>query len=834
MPRLPAALAAALLALPAAAQLQDPASPLPGGLTLPVLGAAAADEATAVGVNPAGAGFVGAPSLHYFHQQAGGSRQERGDGLYLAGLLGHLGPSAAMEWVSPDDGAGQRYRRTTLGLALSDGRTASLGFSWRWWNSPDPAVEALQCWDVGLTVRPARWLSLAAAALGNDARLSGQRVPVRFDVGLATRLLAERVTLSADLLADDADGQAFRSTHLAGGLGVDVGGGFSLQGQVRFPLPDAPEGQRDPAGVVTLTWNSPRTGVSGGAAFAGAGSDSVLGLRVSAERYRAPALLAEAARLDVAEELEPRRFLVFTMGERDRYGALLKKLERAREDGEVRAVLLEVEGLPLGAGRVEELRGAIARLRAVKPVLVYLTGGGTREYWLASAATAVAAPPGTTLVVNGVARTQLYLKDGLARLGVAVEVARAGAWKSAPEPLTRSGPSDEARAMSAALLDDLSGRLRADLAAGRKLPPERVAALLDQGLFSSAEAKAAGLVDEVLWPDELEAWTRRVARVGARLVDGWEPAPRRTAERWGPAPAIAVVRLEGTIAGGKSRGEPLGDGSLAGAETVAEAIRSAGEDGRVRAIVLRVESPGGDASASDLIWRAVTRAKARKPVVVSMGDVAASGGYLAAVGADLIVAEPSTLTGSIGVFMLKPDLSGLLEKLSLGRDLQQRGKVAAVDSVWKPWSAEERAAVERQVEATYQGFLQKVAEGRRLPPADVEALAGGRVWTGAQALERKLVDRLGGLAEAVDAARERAGLPAGAEVELTWLGGRERFDLSTPLDSTAALLSDATPPSQLARMAARVPELRTAALLLELGPMLALPLEWLEPTPAVP
>jgi protease-4 len=209
-----------------------------------------------------------------------------------------------------------------------------------------------------------------------------------------------------------------------------------------------------------------------------------------------------------------------------------------------------------------------------------------------------------------------------------------------------------------------------------------------------------------------------------------------------------VVQLEGTIVDGKSRGEPLGDGGMAGAESVAAAVTAAGADGRVKAIVLRIESPGGSAHASDLIWRAVMMAKQKKPVVVSMGDMAASGGYLVAVGADYLLAEPTTLTGSIGVFALKPDLSGALEKLSIGRDLQQRGKVSDVFSLVKPWTPEERAAVERQIEATYRSFLEKVAEGRKLTPARVELVAGGRVWTGAQALEQGLVDRLGGLAEA--------------------------------------------------------------------------------------
>lgn len=825
MPRSAAALAALLVALPAAAQVQAPAGPYPG-LALPTLGAAAAEEATAIAVSPAGPGLVAAPQLHYLHEQADRDGGFLGDGVYAAGLLGPLGPSLAMEWIRPGAGAA-RYRITTLGLALSDGRTASLGVAWRWWTSPDPAVDALKSWDLGLTLRPARWLSLGASAQGLGARLAGERLPARWDVGLATRLLDDGLTLSADLLADDAEGARFRSRDLTAGAQLELRSGLTLSAQLRWPL-EGPAPEREVATLLAVGWNAAHGGATVGRTSRRGESRWLAGLRSSVERYRGGPEASVAPRLDVAAALRPRRVLFFAVRDEDPLGELLARLDRAGDDPEVSALVLEVGELPVGAGRVEELRAAVGRLRARKPVLAYLTGGGTPGYWLASAASAVAAPPDGAVLVNGLARGQLYLRDGLARLGVAVEVARAGAWKAAPEPLTRSGPSDEARTMTAALLDDVWDRLRADVAAARGLPPERVAALLDQGLFTAAEAKAAGLVDELLWPDELRAWAGRAAGRPARLAPAWRPAPERAAQRWGPRPVVAVVRLEGTIVAGKSRGEPLGDGGLAGEETVTAALRAAAEDGAVRAIVLRVESPGGDAEASGRIWREVRQARRRKPVVVSMGDYAASGGYLAAVGADAIVAEPSTLTGSIGVFVLKPDLSGLLERLSIARDVQQRGRNADVASLAKPWSAEERAAVERLVAATYRAFLEKVAEGRGLSPEAVEQVAGGRVWTGAQALERRLVDRLGGLREAVALAGARAGLRAGEPVELRWLGGR-RLSLASPLEALGALAAEAASPSPLARAVAAVPELRTAALLQELGPVVALPMEWLEP-----
>jgi protease-4 len=362
------------------------------------------------------------------------------------------------------------------------------------------------------------------------------------------------------------------------------------------------------------------------------------------------------------------------------------------------------------------------------------------------------------------------------------------------------------------------------VARGRQLDPAAVTALIDRGVFSAEEARSERLVDALLWPDELEGWTRKVTGRSLDLGGGYAPAPHRQARHWGRPPVIAVIGLEGIISGGRSRREPLGIGGLSGAESVIDQLEEAARSSQVKAIVLRIDTPGGDAVASDLIWRAVKKAREKKPVIASLGDLAASGGYLVAVGAERIVAEPSTLTGSIGVFVLKPELSGVLEKLSIQRHVQARGRHADISSLARPWTAEERALVERQVDVVYGHFVDRVVEGRSLPRAEVEKVAGGRVWTGQQALSRKLVDQLGGLDDAVAVARQRAGLGADAVVEVRRSGGGWS-DLQ--LSSVVAAMDGDEP--LLRRTAALVPELRTAALLLELGPVLALPVEWVDP-----
>jgi protease-4 len=800
----------------------DRARGLPSGLALPVLGVAAAEEPSGLGLTPAAAGFVPSLALQYFHE-ADGTRRADADGLYAATMWGPLGLGLSAEWIRPTPSDGPRYRKTTFALALGDARTGSLGVGWNFFSSRDAALDDLGTWDVGLTTRPSRFLSLGLSARGLDARRGGERLPVRWDVGAATRLARDTLTLAVDLVGDDAGGSFFRRTHVTAGLGLELRSGLSLAAQAAFPIRDDPAIDGDVSAVIAVGWNTARSGLLGGATSLPHGSGWLVGARSSSERYRGPGAGRAAPLVDVKRALSPRRTLFLSLREQDPHGELVRRLEGFRGDPEVAAVVLEIEALPVSVARIEELRAVVAGLRARVPVLAYLQGGGTKEYYLASAATAIAAPPDTTLVVNGFAGSTLFLKDALGKLGVGFEVVRAGAYKTAAEPLVRSEASPEAREVANAVLDDVFGRVVAEIGRTRELPEDRVRALLDEGLFTSARAKEAGLVDVLAWPDELEGVVRGLARRKVVLARGHETAPRRTAESWGPAARIALVRLEGMITPGEARRDPLGADRLAGADTVAAQLRRATDDAEVKAIVIRIESPGGDAAASDLVWRELVRARQKgKPVIASLGDVAASGGYLVAAGADAIVAEASTVTGSIGVFALKPDLSGLLGKLAVSREAYARGQNAEVTTLARPWSEGERAAVEKQVDAVYEVFLSRVTQGRRLPREEVERLAGGRVWTGRQALERGLVDRLGSLSDAIQLARERAGLGPGALVEVTpvrgaiWrLGDRAIEALSSP--------------APFARTLAAVPELRAASALSEMGTVLALPLEWVAP-----
>jgi protease IV len=796
----------------------------PAGLALPSAGVASGEEPAALAVNPAAAGFNRGLTLQYFHERAedrllpAGAGGMLGDGIYAA-----AGPLAlTSEWIRP--ASGPHYRKLGLGLGIG-GRTASVGLSWNGWSSDDPGLARLRTWDLGITVRPIRWLSLGAAALDLDGRLAGTWLPVRYQFGVATRLLGDSLTISTDWFADDRARGTFQSRAVALGVGLESPFGIAIHAQVHSPT------QRHVAGIpgaaifqLALSFQTRRAGLV--AAAGGTGRDheasSLLGLRVSSRDYRGLPLPPRPLLVDLVQELDPPRTLL-RPSRSDPFGALLRKLDALAQDDEVGTVVVRIDRLALAPGHADELRAALLALRARKPVIAWIHGGGLREYALATAASRIEMLPAAMLYLTGHSSTSLYLKDTLARLGIAFEAVAIGKYKNAPDPLVRGDISDAEREVKEAVLGDLYGREVAAVAEARRLPEARVRALVDQGLFSAAEARQAGLVDGLAWPDELE----KRLRASGGLARGWSEPEPRLAQRWGPRPAVAVIRVSGTIVPGRSRGGVL-PGGLSGADTVVSLIRKASQDGDVKAIVLRVDSPGGDAVASDLIWRALTEARRRgKPVVVSMGDVAASGGYWISTAGDAIVAEPSTLTGSIGVFALKPDLSGLLAKLDARQVTVKRGARADLESPFRPWTEEEREAIRRELGAVYSTFLGRVSHARKLTPEEVDRAAQGRVWTGAQALERKLVDRLGSLQDAVTLARDRARIAPGEAVEVR------------RLEASRTLLEEYGPGADpgagvLARLLDGAPELRAAAALLEMGPVVALPLGWVTPVAGGP
>jgi protease-4 len=448
--------------------------------------------------------------------------------------------------------------------------------------------------------------------------------------------------------------------------------------------------------------------------------------------------------------------------------ALVEAVDRAARDPGVKGLVLRVGAVDTGWARVQELRDALVRFRkSGKPSWAHLEFAGNLEYFLATGCAKVAASPTAMLDVSGLAAEVSFYKGTLDKVGVEAQFEGVGKYKNAPNLFTEAGFTAPHREQMEALVASLFGQYVRAVAEGRGLAPKDVRALIDRGPFRASEAKEAGLVDELLYRDQVED---RVPAAERLSPAGYVKAGRGFG--FDGRPQVALVYAVGDIVPGESQSSPFG-GGLAGSDTIVRGLRQAGQDDGVRAIILRVDSPGGSGTASDAIWHAVGVARRTKPVVVSMGDYAASGGYYIAMGADAIVAEPGTITGSIGVFSGKFSLRGLYGKLGVSQETVRRGKNATLFSSWDPWTEEERAKVRGLNVAFYETFITKAAEGRKKTPQEIDAVAQGRVWTGEEALRAGLVDALGGLDAAVGLARQRARIPKGQEVHFVVLPQRK-------------------------------------------------------------
>jgi len=453
---------------------------------------------------------------------------------------------------------------------------------------------------------------------------------------------------------------------------------------------------------------------------------------------------------------------------------VLTGLKAARADERVKALIVKVGGKPIGLGIVQELREAVARFRATgKPAWAWAEtmgefSAGNLPYYLATAFDAIYLQPSGDLGLTGLAVERVFLRGSLDKLGVTMEVGARHEYKSAAEQLTERGFSGPAREATERIAASVTSQLADAIAERGKVTPEEARRLINAGPYLADQALEAGLVDALGYRDEVYAALRK--QVGEdpvllylgryqRSKDLANRAKQLAAPR---QPAVALITATGAIRRGRNGRSPL-TGNAMGSDSITAALRAAMADSHIRAVVLRVNSPGGSYVASDSIWREVVRIRnAGKPLVVSMSDVAASGGYFISMAADAIVAQPGTVTGSIGVISGKPVLSEMLGKAGMTTDSIVLGDNAAMFSTSKPFTMQEWQIVDSWLDHIYADFTGKVSAGRGLSAERVHELARGRVWAGADAHERDLVDELGGLEEAAEIARRRAGLPATA------------------------------------------------------------------------
>jgi protease-4 len=511
----------------------------------------------------------------------------------------------------------------------------------------------------------------------------------------------------------------------------------------------------------------------------------------------------------------------------------LDRIRKVRTEAKVQALYLQLDGLSVGWGKLDELSRAIAGVRkSGKKVFAYLESGSTKDYLVALACDEICLPESGWLMLTGMRAEVSFYKDLFEKIGVQADMLQMGDFKAAAEPFMRSSMSKPARAQLTSVIDDFFEKSLVERIVqareDKNFTADQVKKLIDEGPYTARAAVKAGLVDRVAYADDYRdqlkealkkqhhadetAFVKDYGKEKKKDIDFSNPfaifkllaAPAKS--KSSSDPKIAVIYANGVITTGKSE-EGLFSSATMGSTTMIAAIREAEEDKTVKAIVLRVDSPGGSALASDLIWNELKRSK--KPVLASMSDVAASGGYYISMAAQKIYAEPGTLTGSIGVVGGKLAIGGTLNKIGINTEVISRGANSGIFSSDKPFSDSERKVMTALMKDIYDQFLDKALAGRHkagksMTREELVKLAGGRIWTGRQAKENGLIDELGTLGDAIEAARKLAKLPAGKEPELLLLPKSKTF-LDSFLDE---MVSSQTPGMRMRSLVREVPELQ--------------------------
>ena len=690
---------------------------------LPTNSVATSDDALSTFINPAGLGTSRALNLYYlrtYHSDYPGD-----DAFFISAPGGGFG----MEFVNaPKDIDFTRY---SLSAGRHFGSSLYWGTSYSWISSDDMEYDKYKSVSVGLMYRR-RFFSIGAIGRElNRPKLYNQKLGRSYDVGFALRPGTWRTTLSVDMhKVQDIQGLDFS-------YGVEV-----------RPIREL---------MLRGTYNSDKSfdirfGINiGNYGFGNANYYE------ESRKSNAGVGYFHFSTAPVSKPINRKRFFVkMNLEEVNRV------LRIAKWDDDVAGALIQINGTDYGLGRYQEMRDVILDFqKAGKVVIAYITVCSTGEYVVAAACDSILMHPSTELRLVGLRTEPTFFKGLLDKFGIHALLENIGKYKSAPEAFTRSDMSEPYRENMESILDDLYDQLSNDIASTRGWTQDFVKELIDDGPYTAVEAFRNKLVDEIVYSDGLQHRANKVVGTDVNLVNtsdyfksGLYP------HEWSvPKPKIAIIEAEGMMLPGESFIDPFTGTKVMGADTIARAIQYTRNNDSIHAVVLRIDSVGGAVIAADVIWNELVQLTVKKPLIVSMGDIAASGGYYIAAPADVIFAEPGTITGSIGVIGGKFSYKGLYEKLGIHKEILKRGKNADFYSNYTDYPPEDQAIVKKQISEIYDDFVAKVTRGRkRLNRTKVEKVAQGLIWTGRQAQENGLVDELGGLSEALSIAQMKAGL----------------------------------------------------------------------------
>ena len=443
---------------------------------------------------------------------------------------------------------------------------------------------------------------------------------------------------------------------------------------------------------------------------------------------------------------------------------LLDCINKATIDPKIKGIVLRPLGSSIGWGKIEELRDALFQFQETgKPVYVYLEMAGNRDYYLSLTGDMIFGSPTGMLMINGLLGGSYFIKGTFDKIGVEADFIAHGKYKNAPDIFTRSDMSPAQREVINSILDDYFGRYVKSIGEERDLDQETVRKLINRGMYTISDAVEKGLADTVMYFNEFKDYLKKMNGRSPRFVS-YGRYKKIPMSKLGVKAhkTIAIIYCSGTIVSGV--GDDMSDDGMIISDGMANTIREVANDNNIKGIVLRVDSPGGSGIASDIIWQEVFEARKKKPVIVSVSDMAASGGYYISVSADSIVCEPSSIIGSIGVFAGKFSLKDLYKKLGINKVEIPRGENSDIFSEYDKFSDEQRTLIKQGIDEFYRIFVDKVVEGRVMTDEQVDAIGQGRVWTGDQAVKNGLVDKIGGIKTAINMVKKMCGIPEGQAV----------------------------------------------------------------------
>ncbi|MCX6639982.1 MAG: signal peptide peptidase SppA [bacterium] len=730
-------------------------------MTLPSTSAAVTDNALSVLSNPAWLGFRphrGEFTLLFPYNDSTASQD-----FGMLVQLGELG--FAGEFVNNDL---YFYNRYTLGSGFALGEGLYLGVSHDWYK----VVDWDGGWNIGMGYRPFSFLSAGAVIYDlNQPNRGGVSINPSYSFSAAFRPLGHKLTLSGDFLFTKPTGKSYGdSLDPVIRLELMPLDGIKLTGEYRTDSKFFSLGLG--LAIDNFAMGNFRNMDKDGKIL-----NSVTTVQFSSDRQLNPFSPRSHQIVEVTldgkiGESERMRIPFLSKHDEKTLSELCEEIDHYAEDNKVDGLLIRFENPQLGFAQVQQLRRALEKFKAQgKTLIAYSSEYTQRSYYLATVCDEIYLMPVGMVDLKGLAAVMGYWKGTLNKLGIGVQVERVRDYKTAMNSFVyEDTPAPEAEMMNW-LLDDLYDQICNKMAEGRNWTLQEVQDKINNGPYYSTTALQNGLVDSLIYYDGI---VHDIESKNYDLVseDAYWRSPVYE-EDWPDtrAPKIAVIYAEGAITHGDSR-QNLFSGKIMGSQTIVEAIRKAREDASIDGIILRVDSPGGDAIASDEIYREVQRTtsdtKNRKPIYVSMGNVAGSGGYYIACGADTIIAEEGTITGSIGVIAGKFNLAGLHEKIGYTTHPFKRGEHSDAESMSRPWTEEESALMRASIEQVYQDFISRVAQGRHMTKEQIDAVGQGRVWTGTQGLQHGLVDMIGGMDDALNAMRTRLGVSEDAAVELEY------------------------------------------------------------------